>query len=148
MKTIRHNSTYFILFLLAACVSTGILSAQVQGSIYRGNFTLPFETRWGTAVLPAGDYSLSLNSTTMPVRATVRGENGAVLIQAEAMATQSASDKSSLVVVRNARRGTVRSLYLAELGTAFYFAAPKAERQFIAQGPEIIQRIPVVAAGK
>jgi hypothetical protein len=148
VKTIRHNSTYFMFFFLAACVSTGILSAQAPGSVYKGKFTLPFETRWGTAILPAGDYSLSLNSTTMPVRATIRGENGAVLIQAEAMATRSGSDKSSLIVVRNSRRGVVRSLYLAEIGAAFYFGAPKAERQPIAQGPELIQRIPVLAAGK
>jgi len=84
----------------------------------------------------------------MPVRATVRGENGAALIQAEAMATQSGSDKSTLIVIRNSRRGVVRTLYVAELGTAFHFGAPKAERQVLAKGPELIQRIPVVAAGK
>ena len=150
MRTIPHNSIskYSFLLLLGTYLTAGILSAQVQGSVYRGTFTLPFETRWGTAILPAGDYSLALNSTTMPVRATVRGENGAVLIQAEAMATQAGSDQSSLIVTRQSRRGVVRGLYVAELGVAFYFGAPKAERQVIAQGPELIQRIPVVRAGK
>jgi hypothetical protein len=150
VRTIPYNSMskYLIFFLLGACVSTGTLNAQAQGSVYKGSFTLPFETRWGPAVLPAGEYSLALNSTAMPVRATIRGENGAVLIQAEAMATRSGSEQSSLILTRRSRRGVVRSLYIAELGTAFYFAVSKAERQVIAQGPELIQRIPVVRTGK
>jgi len=150
VRTTQHNSIskYSFLLFVVMYLSAGILSAQVQGSVYKGTFTLPFETRWGTAILPPGEYSLALNSTTMPVRATVRGENGAVLIQAEAMATRAGSDQSSLILTRRSRRGIVRSLYVAELGTAFYFAVPKAERLVIAEGPELIQRIPVVRTGK
>jgi hypothetical protein len=150
VKTTQYNSIskYSFLLFVVTYLSAGILSAQGPSAVYKGTFTLPFEAHWGTAILPPGEHSLALNSTTMPVRATVRGENGAVLIQAEAMATRRGSEQSSLIVTRRSRRGIVCSLYVAELGAAFYFNVPKAERQLIARGPELIQRIPVVRTGK
>ena len=34
-------------------------SGKAQQSIYQGKFTLPVETHWGTATLPAGDYTFT-----------------------------------------------------------------------------------------
>ena len=57
MRTTQHNSIskYSFFLLMVMYLSAGILSAQGPSAVYRGTFTLPFETRWGTAVLPAGD---------------------------------------------------------------------------------------------
>jgi len=46
-------------------VMTGLVLAAVASSgktqeLYQGKFTLPFETHWGNATLPAGDYTFNL----------------------------------------------------------------------------------------
>ena len=54
------------LVVVAALGIAGTASAQVV----EGKFTLPFEARWGSMVLPAGQYTLkvgTMNKTTRPL---------------------------------------------------------------------------------
>jgi hypothetical protein len=150
MKTIRHYALmkYAAFVLLAICFNAALAAAQDAGAVYRGSFHLPFEARWGTAVLPPGDYTLALNSTTVPSMVTVRGEKTAIMVQAQLMARHTGSDRSALVLVRRAKKGVVRSLYLAEMEIAFHYGLPKEERPVLAQGPQLIQRIPVTMTGR
>ena len=132
--------------LLAAFLFAGSLQAQ---SAFRGSFTLPVETRWGRAVLPAGDYELTLPSVGLPATVTVRGEGkAAAMIMAAAYDEGPSSSRSALTLVRHGHKGTVRSLHLAELGLTFYYNPPKGEPQVFAQAPELIQRVPVLRAAK
>ncbi len=136
---------FLVLALLAACFNAGLASAQVSA----GKFTLPFETRWGRAVLPAGDYSFTLASGSLPAIVTVRGEGNAAMIMATGGTSQGRiSDQSALFVVRSGGKATVRSMYLEHLGLTFYYTAPKAGKQLVAQKPELIQPIPISVAGK
>ena len=48
---------YVVLALLAVCFAV----RQARAQALEGKFTLPFETRWGPAVLPEGDYTLVLD---------------------------------------------------------------------------------------
>lgn len=148
MNANRHISKviYFSLSL-GIFFSAATLFAE-ESPVFKGTFTLPFETRWGTAVLPPGDYTLSVHSTALPARVMVRGKDGSSLIFAEALATRRGSNHSTLFVVRNARQGLVRSLYVVELGMMFYYATPKSERTLIAEGPELIHLVAVTRAGK
>ena len=59
------------LLALALCFSAGLGKAQ---NTYEGKFTLPFETHWRGAVLPAGDYTVSIPSESTPYLLYVRGE--------------------------------------------------------------------------
>jgi hypothetical protein len=52
------------LVALALCFSAGLGKAQ---DVYKGTFTLPFEAHWAGAVLPAGEYTISLPSTNAPL---------------------------------------------------------------------------------
>ena len=63
--------------LIAICTSASSASAQ---NAFQGKFTLPNEVRWANASLPAGDYSFSLDSTTMPGRVFLQGPNGGAFI--------------------------------------------------------------------
>ncbi|MFB3924084.1 MAG: hypothetical protein ACE145_20365 [Terriglobia bacterium] len=153
MRTIDYKSfsKYFLFLLVATCLAPGLLSAQD----YRGTFTLPFETRWGPATLPAGNYTFTINAGKAPYLARIRGENGEAIVMAAEMSDRQTVGRSELVLVRRGRQGTVRALTLAipaigspEGGVVFVYARPKGEQPLLAQGPELIQRIPIVAAGK
>ncbi len=134
------------LALLATVASTGLLSAQDV----RGTFTLPFEAKWGMATLPAGDYEFKLDTASGPHIATVRqGQRTLAMIMANAGSTRGkVAGPSALIIVRRGRTGFVRALRLAEVGATLEYLPPKGERQLLAQGPVLIQRIAVSVSGK
>lgn len=129
------------LALVTTVASVGLLRAEDSA----GNFTLPFEVRWGKAVLPPGDYSLKIDKTNYIV--TIRGENRAAMVLSPIPTTNTDARTSALVIVHYGNRATVRALRLAEQGLVFHFPAPKAERELLARAPELLQRIPVVMSG-
>jgi len=134
------------LALLATVASAGLLSAED----YKGKFTLPVETKWGTATLPAGDYEFKLNTNVAPYTikvSGVSGKDGAVFIFAAGVSDASAPGQSTLIIVRRGRNGTVRAFHLAKEGLVFTYGAPKGEL-LLAEGPQLIQRIPVLIAHK
>ena len=97
------------LAVLAMTVGAGPLCAEN----HKGSFTLPFEVRWGTAVLPAGDYTFTIDTDKGPNLATIRGDNGAAMIIANGKSDRQFSGRSSLVLARRGRTGVVRELHLA-----------------------------------
>jgi hypothetical protein len=135
-----------VLAMLTACMGASLANAKtVQGS-----FTLPFEVRWGQAVLPPGNYSFTLNSSAGSVASAVivRGEDDATSIILSPMHDSCFSGKSALIVEREGEGGTVRSLRLVEAGLVINYPAPKAKRQVLAQAPKLIQSLPVLMAQK
>lgn len=132
------------LALLATALSAGLLSAED----YEGKFTLPFEARWGLATLPPGDYSFRLDTANARHLAKVYGKNGGFLVWPVGVSDVDVPGRNELIIVRTGRAGRIRALHLAEPGLLFSYAAPKSERQMLAQAPELIQRIPVAVSGK
>src|ERR1051326_106594 len=61
---------YMVLALLTVCFGANRARAQAL----RGKFTLPVETRWGSAVLPAGDYNLTRYEDDWKHVITIRGQ--------------------------------------------------------------------------
>ncbi len=146
MTNTRTSTLIRVVFLalLAAVASAGLLSAEDLV----GKFTLPIEAKWGLATLPAGDYQFNLNAAVSPYTVTVRGQDKTVMIMSGGVSSKDVSDRSELVVVRRGRTGTIRALHLKEVGRTFFYVPPKGERQLLAQGPVLIQRIRVSVSGK
>ena len=115
-----------------------------------GRLTLPFETQWGPVVLPAGNCSFTIQSATDSSLIEVRNAQGqpVMITSSYGVSEGKLSDASLLIVLRSGGKGTVRSLYLRELGMTFYYPRPKGEKQFVAQAPELLQRVPVSVSGK
>jgi hypothetical protein len=132
--------------LVTACMGASLANAQTVA----GKFDLPFEVRWGQAVLPAGNYSFTLSSTAgMPgYTVMVRGENRTASIIASTIIGDNAAGKSALIVERHGEKGTVRSLRLAEAGLVVYYPAAKAERPVLAQAPALVQQLPILMASR
>jgi hypothetical protein len=144
-KTIRRamELRLFAVFLLA----TSAFAVAANAQPFSGNFTLPFETHWGKNVLPAGDYTINLNSLTNV--AVVRSADGKTARFTPIPITTS-SDKGPtalLVMVRGNER-IVRSLNLPANGISLiYVPATAAEREMLAKAAEV-QAVPVITARK
>jgi len=136
-----------ILALAGVCLFAGIASAQAAA--VKGQFTLPFDAKWGGATLPAGDYTFTLDSMALP--AIVRIETGdrcVALVMTQGADKTDSSKASELIVTRDGGQARIRVLHVAELGTDFEYSAPKSERREMASAPELIQRIPITFNGK
>ena len=134
------------LALLTACMGASLANAQSAA----GKFNLPVEVRWGQAVLPPGNYSFTVNSSSdsPPNTVLVRGEDRKLRIILSPAYDYSFSGKNEVTVERQGEGNTVRSLRLADVGLVIYFPAPKAKMQMLAQAPALIQRLPILMAQK
>jgi hypothetical protein len=129
--------------LLATCAFAAAANAQT----FSAKFTLPFETHWGKNVLPAGNYSMSLDSQTNV--AHVRSADGKTVGFTPIPITAS-SDKGATalsVMVRGNQR-IVRSLNLPAHGVSLiYQPTTSAEREMLAKADQVLT-VPVITAGK
>jgi hypothetical protein len=128
------------LALLAACFVAGHANAQV----FQGKFTLPFQARWGQATLPAGDYSLTLDSVDMKSTLRLfRGRNAVGMILAQSY-YKTDSGHAELTV----EQGSVRSLRLPELGIVLQYAPQRPKHLTAPEERQLAQLVPVTPAGK
>jgi hypothetical protein len=148
MKSTRTLKSVRILLL--AVLAAGLSASLARAQEYEGKFTLPFEARWGTAVLPAGDYSFRINTNNYSCIALVsQGGRGVAFIMPDTAASRGeVAGSSALIAVRSAGSYRIRAFRLAEAGVVLEYMPPKAERQLLAQQPVLFQRVPVIAAGK
>jgi hypothetical protein len=144
-RTIRHAIEVKVLavVLLAACA----FAAGVNAQTFAARFTLPFEVHWGKNVLPAGEYSISMDSPSNV--ALVRSRNGKTAFHTS-IPIRANSDKGAtalLVMVRGNER-SVRSLNLPGRGVSLiYQPATSAEREMLAKADQV-KTVPVITAGK
>lgn len=132
MKSVRNLkvASNVALVALALCCSAGLGSAQ---DAYKGKFTLPFEARWGSAVLPAGDYTITMPSQTSPYVLYLRGESKSAIILANGSDTKALSDHSQLTLVDVGGRYVIRTLEAGEIGLTLDYALPGAKAKPMAQ---------------
>lgn len=131
-----------LLAVLAIAASAGALSAVD----YTGKFTLPVETKWGTATLPPGEYTFHFNMNVRPFMTKVSGEKGDVYVSAASSSEDKTGGESALILIRRGGKGIIRALHLAKEGLVFTYTAPKGEPPVMANEPQLIQRIPIVLA--
>jgi len=110
---------------LAICFSAAPANAQ---NVYAGKFTLPVEARWGTARLPAGDYTLTLESAAADYRLIVRGKDNGAIILAASADQRVLAERSQLTLVETQQGYAIRSLEVPELGLTFEYWVPKPGR--------------------
>ncbi len=112
---------------------TGIFAGAANAS--QARFTLPFETHWGSAVLPPGEYTMaSPLRTSWPRVLAVSGEGRTVYILASVESALPESEESSLEVVNVRGARFVREFRSGLRGKSFSFDVPKAMRTQIAHG--------------
>jgi hypothetical protein len=144
-KTIRHaiEVRLFAVVLLATCAFAAAANAQTLAA----KFTLPFEVHWGKNVLPAGKYTVSMDSSTNV--ALIRSANGETVgfTPVPTRATSHSGNTALFVMVRGNER-LVRSLNLPSSGISLiYPPTSSAQREILAEADHV-KPVPVITAGK
>ncbi len=111
-------------FGVAALALGALATSGKAQNAYQGKFTLPFETHWGGATLPAGDYTFVLPSTSSPYTLYIRGEKFAAIIMASAADEKVVSGHAQLNLVDIADVQNVETFEAPELGLTFSYGTP------------------------
>src|SRR6202795_4596986 len=112
MNWARHLKLFTKVGVAALALGALATSGNAQ-NVYQGKFTLPTETHWGGATLPAGDYTFVMSSASSDYRLYIRGERVNAIIMAASTDDRAASDHAQLNLVD-----------IADVKTAQTFAAP------------------------
>ncbi|HEV2423471.1 MAG TPA: hypothetical protein VGZ29_01445 [Terriglobia bacterium] len=149
----KRHTLWLAFAALAILFSAGALRAEH----WAGTFSLPSDTRWGAAVLPAGDYSFVYNSTPCsscaPTVTLRQGARAVAMVTPGYLVPNSSSDKNQLLVVGSGDQATIHILYLADLGVEIHFFVPEEFEVYTrlitrADKPPAIELVPVVRSGK
>src|ERR1700745_357288 len=113
---------------VVALFLAGLATAGNAQNAYQGKFTLPFETHWAGATLPAGDYTFVLQSTGFPYRLYIRGQETNVIIQANTAEEGMVSKVPQLNILDITDLHTVQTFEAPELGVTFTYWTPTQKR--------------------
>src|ERR1700676_5649062 len=80
MNWARHLKLFTKVGVAALALGALATSGNAQ-NVYQGKFTLPFETHWGSATLPAGDYTFVMSSASSDYRLYIQGGQVNAIIQ-------------------------------------------------------------------
>ena len=139
MKNIRN----FALLILVAVATVG---ANAQNS-FTGKVQLPNEVRWGKSVLPAGEYSLSIQSFEAPVRLYIQSMDGKTAAIAVAQIADPVPGGNFIFVTGTGSNRLVRSMNLPHLGCSLLYA-PLTAQERETQYASNLHTLPVQTAGK
>src|ERR1700756_2564140 len=118
-----HLKSFTKIGVAALALSALAASGNAQDS-FQGKFTLPFETHWGSATLPAGNYTFTLPSNSAPYRFYIHGLAANAIIQATTADQKVVSERPQLNVVDIADVHTVQTFEVPELGVTFTYWTP------------------------
>jgi hypothetical protein len=143
--TMRHATK---IGLFAAVVfATCAFAASANAQSISAKFNLPYEVHWGKTVLPAGAYTISMDSLGNP--ALVRSATGKTAFFAPIpVKDDSHKGATALFVLVRGNQRVVRSLNLPEHGISLiYQPATSAEREMLTKADQI-DAVPVTSARK
>src|ERR1700680_4947133 len=144
-KTMRHamEVRLFAVVLLATCAFAAAANAQTLAA----KFNLPFEVHWGRNVLPAGEYTISMDSSSNV--ALVRSANGNTIgFTPIPIQSYSHTGNTQLFVMVRGNERIVRSLNLPARGVSLvYQPTTSAQREMLAHVDKV-KTVPVITAGK
>jgi hypothetical protein len=124
------SSRVFRVALLPIALGIFVASANAQ----QAKFTLPFDTQWGSVVLPAGEYIMySPMTLDWPKVLSISGQGKAAYILAGVEKLAPESEAGSYLRIANfGDKHVVREYRSALTGRTFLFDVPKALQSEIA----------------
>jgi hypothetical protein len=135
--------------LAVAALAVGVLANSASASTrVRGTFTLPYDVRWGQALLPAGNYEIRIDGTGKPALLSTSTGKAVALVMARFEDSALTDQPTSLQVTRGEHERTVRSFNWREGNKVFvYQPYTKAERRQIADAKRA-ETLPIRVAQK
>ena len=143
MKSNRNNSLLrtLVLGFLALCLGVGAANAQP----FRGKFSLPTQVRWGTATLPAGDYTFHWEGWSNGNIVSLAQNGKAIALLLPQSHNEAASGSAAIVIESDKSGSTVRELRLPEYGVVLRYAPHTPKHRSADEERQVAQRIPIVA---
>ena len=138
--------------LAAALVATALLAATTMNATppFQGKFSLPYEVRWGRAMLPAGEYWLRVDyvgpATIVTVQRAESGKKVAMLLSPVSEEDKNTKDGSALLIASKGGQRIVHSLKLAELREVFIYDPSLARGRGTTKEARQTQPVRVLAA--
>ncbi len=127
-------SVTVVKLLALAAVVVASFAGTANAQVVVGKFTLPFEARWGSAVLPAGQYTFKMDRFYGPTRVTNLTGTHVGFVMALVVDDAPKGQPTALLVTRNEDGRVIRSFTWSEGGKTFvYKPLTKAERAQIAE---------------
>ena len=132
IKSIQPAATArLVVAVVAVCLLAIGASAQFGGpSVFSGTFTLPYEVHWGGTVLPAGPYSINMESAQQA--AIVRSANGKIntFLRIPVIADPEKGTGTYLTIVHRGNESRIQALNAPQMGKMLiYEPLTKAERE-------------------
>jgi hypothetical protein len=144
---LKKNLSTFQLLTLGLLVSFLWAGVANAAPLYRGRFSLPYEVRWGEAVLPAGEYLLRFEDVQSRVFVVIQDATSGKDVAYLAPKTKSeAQGKSALLIADKGNQRVVHSLRLVELGEVFIYEPALVRGAKDAREAHKVQTLPIVAA--
>lgn len=154
MKTRITSRMFQITFLaiaaLASCLASGIANAQTQVpalTSFKGTFTLPYEARLGTAVLPPGSYTISVDISGDALVREKKSQNAVVHLFFQGR-EDAGHGGNALLIGGQGHQRIVYSVRVADLGTTFISDPTLAHPQHYREEVRQTQTVPVLQAKK
>jgi hypothetical protein len=113
---------------VAALAFGALATSGYAQNAYKGTFTLPVETRWGGATLPAGHYTFALPSKNSPYTLYIHGEGANAMIMAATADDRVVSGQAQLNLVDIADVQTVKTFEAPGLGLTFIYLTRTPKR--------------------
>jgi hypothetical protein len=148
MKIKIARSVTRLTLCAVALLATSLFGSPANAqSDFHGKFTLPCEVRWGQAVLPAGDYTLTFLHGHMATMLVVREAKSGRTVAYESIDIREdgATGESALFIGARGRQRVVSSLRLTELGEVFIYDPALAHGRYVEEARQT-QAVPVLAA--
>lgn len=127
MKSTWKRNLASKLALVALALGFSGSLGRAQSPAYEGKLTLPSGARWGREVLPAGDYTFTVESKGGRYVLQIRGQSKSAVINANATGTKVVSQGNQLTLVTSGGTDSVRALDVPALGLTLVFDEPKVE---------------------
>ena len=139
MTTMRTKVQLFVAVFLTAGLFAAWANAQSGSGFltYSGKFTLPDEVHWGKAMLPAGEYSIRIDSSRSP--ALVRSKDGKTTMFTPVPITDDGKKgPAALLIAARGNEREVLSLNLPTIGSSLvYKRLTQAEREVTAKMEQV-----------
>lgn len=147
MKNVQGLAVSKMLFatLSISLILVGIAQAQLGVPTFTGKFTLTTQVQWGKTVLPPDNYTITIESSSLPIIVSIRDGSGRPVARFMSGIDNGKTSAGNALLIRE-KNGQLRvyALALASLGEVLVYDRAFAPEEILeARTP---QTVPVMLA--
>ena len=123
----QKRSLTFVKLAVALAVATGLLAGTANAQpIMKGTFTLPYDVRWGQALVPAGTYTIVIDSAHNPALVSTQAGTNVAFVAPLSVNDARADFATALVINKGETERTVQSLNWREGNRSFVYKSSRS----------------------